>query len=143
MNKFRADAPPPFLFRDGLSFESACSFLFSHMPQAYSGTGTTSVSGGGATVGAGDSVHRLQWYLVQGTLVSPRPPLLSCFCASLQRKPSHSNHSHFLPVPSYSDLLTASGMSSAQSSSPWPAFPTDFPMAGSVSSFSPDLNVPC
>ena len=47
MNKFRADAPPPFLFRGGLSSESACSFLFSCTPQAYSGAGITNDSGGG------------------------------------------------------------------------------------------------
>ena len=121
---------------------SACSFLVSRMPQVFSGTGTTSVTEGGAAVGAGDSVHGWQWCPVRGAMVSPHPPLLSCFCASLQRKPSHSNCSPFLPIPSYSDL-TASGMSSAQSSPPWPAFPIDFPMTGSVSSFSPDLNVPC
>lgn len=47
MNKFRADAPPPFLFRDSLSSESTCPFLISCMPQAYLGTGITNDSGGG------------------------------------------------------------------------------------------------
>lgn len=136
MNKFGADAPPPFLFRAGLSFESACSFLFSHMPQAYSEPVLLVLVGVGPQSGleiqsTGDS----------GTqCVSPWSLLTHLSYLVFVHL---SNHSCFLPIPSYSDLLIASGMSSAQSSSPWPAFPIYFPMAGSVSSFSPDLNVPC
>lgn len=57
MNKFRASAPPPFLFWDSLSSESACPFLISCMPQAYSGTGTTNDSGGGG--------HSRGWRFIQ------------------------------------------------------------------------------